>query len=205
MTESSHDNVQTSTFKDLLGSWKHDIHLLVIDIEIRFFKNKDKYQDAIVIPLAQILKIFAYKGSELNFSKQTYNLSFCIAIVFNELPLGDIWFYHHERCPLSVIVGMETINHFPCSNRWIYFYFYSWTGSRSLPYASFSSLKYSPLSPPRYPSTSDSNTSLLTITQLQSQTPEWLGLKTTCGSTRESFRRCLGGARGSKNSISKSG
>jgi len=41
-------------FKDLLGSWKHDIHLLMIDTEIRFFKNKDKYQDAIVTTISKV-------------------------------------------------------------------------------------------------------------------------------------------------------
>lgn len=85
-------------FKDLLGSRKHDVHLLMIDTEIRFFKNKDKVSvcysyhniKSSIKGLALILRIFAYKGSELNSSKQIYNLSFYIAITFNELPLGDM-------------------------------------------------------------------------------------------------------------------
>lgn len=56
-------------FKDLLGSM---IHLLMTYIEIRFFKNKGKYQYSIVIPISNVqlkdwlsyLTIFAYKNSD---------------------------------------------------------------------------------------------------------------------------------------------
>lgn len=41
-------------FKDLLGFWKHGIHLLMVCIKIRFFRNKSKHQYIVLFPISNV-------------------------------------------------------------------------------------------------------------------------------------------------------
>lgn len=41
-------------FKNLLGFWKHGIHLLMVYIKIIFFRNKGKHQCTTVFPISKV-------------------------------------------------------------------------------------------------------------------------------------------------------